>query len=163
MAIGLFVAMAAALTLTILTGRRLVHFVAGASQAARLLGRGEQVETLAPSSIVELDELNEAILEASGRLQAEVRSRADAERERNELLVLEKDARARAEEQNAAKDEFLAMLGHELRNPLSAVASAVHILDSGHAGRRRRCWRAPATSCGARPTTCASWSTTCSK
>jgi signal transduction histidine kinase/CheY-like chemotaxis protein len=133
MGIGLFVAMAAALTLTILTGRRLVHFVAGASQAARLLGRGEQVKALAPSSIVELDELNKAILEAGDRLQAEVRSRSDAERERNQLLVLEKDARARAEEQNAAKDEFLAMLGHELRNPLSAVASAVHILDSGHA------------------------------
>jgi signal transduction histidine kinase/CheY-like chemotaxis protein len=129
-AIGLVIALAAALTLTVLTGRRLVHFVGGASQAARLLGRGEQVEALAPSSIVELDELNEAILEASGRLQAEVRSRADAEHERNDLLVLEKEARARAEEQNAAKDEFLAMLGHELRNPLSAVASAVHILDS---------------------------------
>jgi PAS domain S-box-containing protein len=28
-----------------------------------------------------------------------------------------------------AKDEFLAMLGHELRNPLSALASAVAILD----------------------------------
>ncbi|HEU4376535.1 MAG TPA: histidine kinase dimerization/phospho-acceptor domain-containing protein, partial [Telluria sp.] len=132
MAIGLIVAMAAALTLTIVTGRRLVHFVSGASHGARLLGRGGRVESLQPSSITELDELNEAILEASGRLQAEVRSRSDAERERNDLLVLEKDARARAEEQNAAKDEFLAMLGHELRNPLSAVASAVHILDSGH-------------------------------
>ena len=132
MAIGLFVAMAAALTLTIVTGRRLVHFVSGASHAARMLGRGERVGSLAPSSIAELDELNEAILEASGRLQAEVRSRSDAEHERNDLLVLEKDARARAEEQNAAKDEFLAMLGHELRNPLSAVASAVHLLDSGH-------------------------------
>jgi len=28
-----------------------------------------------------------------------------------------------------AKDEFLAMLGHELRNPLGALASAVRILD----------------------------------
>ncbi len=131
--IGLLVAMAAALTLTILTGRRLVHFVSGASQAARLLGRGGQVHSLASSSIVELNELNEAILEAGGRLQAEVRSRSEAELERNQLLVLEKEARARAEEQNAAKDEFLAMLGHELRNPLSAVASAVHILDSERA------------------------------
>jgi signal transduction histidine kinase len=129
-AIGLFAAMAAALTLTILTGRRLVRFVSSASQAARLLGRGGRVLKLDPASIVELDELNEAILEAGDRLQAEVRSRSEAEHERNELLVLEKDARARAEEQNAAKDEFLAMLGHELRNPLSAVASAVHILDS---------------------------------
>jgi signal transduction histidine kinase/ActR/RegA family two-component response regulator len=127
---GLLVAMIAALSLTILTGRRLLNFVAGAAQAARLLGRGEQVHSLAPSSIVELDQLNDSLREASERLQAEVRSRTAAERERNDLLVLEKDARARAEEQNSAKDEFLAMLGHELRNPLSAVASAVHILDS---------------------------------
>ncbi|MDB5932820.1 MAG: hypothetical protein JWQ01_164 [Massilia sp.] len=133
MAIGLLVAMAAALTLTILTGRRLVRFVSGASQAARLLGRGERMGALEPSSIVQLDELNHAILEAGDRLHAEVSSRSQAERERNQLLVLEKEARARAEEQNAAKDEFLAMLGHELRNPLSAVANAVHILDSDRA------------------------------
>jgi PAS domain S-box-containing protein len=41
--------------------------------------------------------------------------------------------RKRAEEAlraaDRAKDEFLAMLGHELRNPLGALASAVRILD----------------------------------
>jgi PAS domain S-box-containing protein len=41
--------------------------------------------------------------------------------------------RKRAEEElraaDQAKDEFLAMLGHELRNPLGALASAVRILD----------------------------------
>jgi signal transduction histidine kinase len=31
---------------------------------------------------------------------------------------------------NRAKDEFLAMLGHELRNPLGAIASAVGLLDA---------------------------------
>jgi len=40
-------------------------------------------------------------------------------------------ARERDEAQaaNRAKDDFLAMLGHELRNPLAAIASAVQILD----------------------------------
>jgi two-component system CheB/CheR fusion protein len=55
-------------------------------------------------------------------------------------------ARKQAEAVNAAndraKDEFLAMLGHELRNPLSALESAVRILDlkersSDHAARAR--------------------------
>ena len=128
--VGLFVALAAALTLAIVAGRRLVRFVSGASQAARQLGNGEPAAQLASASIVELAELHDAIQEAGGRLQAEVRSRGAAERERNMLLVLEREARTRAEEQNAAKDEFLAMLAHELRNPLSAVASAVHLLDS---------------------------------
>jgi signal transduction histidine kinase/CheY-like chemotaxis protein len=31
-------------------------------------------------------------------------------------------------ETNRAKDEFLAMLGHELRNPLAAISNAVHLL-----------------------------------
>jgi signal transduction histidine kinase/CheY-like chemotaxis protein len=34
-----------------------------------------------------------------------------------------------AEAANQAKDEFLAMLGHELRNPLGAIASAVRVLE----------------------------------
>ena len=130
-AIGLLIAILCALTLTMTTGRRLVAFIRRTSDAARTLGRGNAVATLPPSVIDELDELNVAIMDASRRLQSEMRSRADAESDRNTLLVLEKNARAKAEQQNEAKDEFLAMLGHELRNPLSAVTSAVSILESG--------------------------------
>jgi CheY-like chemotaxis protein/two-component sensor histidine kinase len=36
--------------------------------------------------------------------------------------------RRRAEEANRAKDEFLAMLGHELRNPLSPILTAVQLM-----------------------------------
>jgi len=31
---------------------------------------------------------------------------------------------------NRAKDEFLAMLGHELRNPLGAITTAIHVLNT---------------------------------
>ena len=31
---------------------------------------------------------------------------------------------------NRAKDEFVAMLGHELRNPLGAITTAIHVLDA---------------------------------
>lgn len=49
--------------------------------------------------------------------------------ERETLLNSEREARLRAESASRAKDEFLAMLGHELRNPLAAVSNASLILD----------------------------------
>jgi PAS domain S-box-containing protein len=63
--------------------------------------------------------------------------------ERAALLEREQAARAEAESASRAKDEFLAMLGHELRNPLGAIATGVSILgrtaaDSAHAVQARR-------------------------
>src|SRR5439155_120784 len=49
--------------------------------------------------------------------------------EHRRLLVAERRARADAETAARAKDTFLAMLGHELRNPLAAITTAVHVLD----------------------------------
>jgi signal transduction histidine kinase/ActR/RegA family two-component response regulator len=59
-----------------------------------------------------------------------------AHRERETLLFAEREARAQehearmaAERANRMKDEFLAMLGHELRNPLAAITSASLLLE----------------------------------
>ena len=49
--------------------------------------------------------------------------------EREQLLARERAARSEAELANRAKDEFLAMLGHELRNPLGAITNATSVLD----------------------------------
>ena len=56
------------------------------------------------------------------------RRRAEDERER---------ARAQAEEASRIKDEFFAMLGHELRNPLGAITTALHVIDTGEPGDQR--------------------------
>jgi len=137
--VGLGLAIVAALALAVLSGRRLVRFVGRASVAARALGEG-RAAPLRTSAIREMEELNVALREAGERLEQEMRSRALAEAERNAALELERTARAHAERQNAAKDEFLAMLGHELRNPLSAISSAIAVLDA-----------APATAQGTAP------------
>lgn len=48
--------------------------------------------------------------------------------ERTKLLENERVARAEAERLNQLKDEFLAMLAHELRNPLAPIVSAAEML-----------------------------------
>jgi PAS domain S-box-containing protein len=50
--------------------------------------------------------------------------------EREALLRSERAAREAAESANRSKDEFLAMLGHELRNPLHAMSLASRLLQS---------------------------------
>ena len=47
----------------------------------------------------------------------------------SELLDAQ-SGRDRAEQQSHAKDEFMAMLAHELRNPLSAITAAMQVLDA---------------------------------
>lgn len=58
---------------------------------------------------------------------ADIAARRQAEESSRRLLV-EQAARAEAERSDRAKDAFLAVLSHELRNPLSAIASAAHLL-----------------------------------
>ena len=48
--------------------------------------------------------------------------------ERARLFAAESQARAEAESASRSKDEFLAMLGHELRNPLAPIVTALHLM-----------------------------------
>ena len=57
----------------------------------------------------------------------------DRRRAEQQIAALYEDAR----QANRAKDEFLAMLGHELRNPLGAISSAIHLLDDVRGGGGR--------------------------
>jgi PAS domain S-box-containing protein len=83
------------------------------------------------------------IRDASGRvigaskIARDVTERRQIEAERERLLASAERARAEAESANRTKDEFLAMLGHELRNPLHALRNAVAAarLDDRHRAR----------------------------
>jgi PAS domain S-box-containing protein len=58
----------------------------------------------------------------------DISDRKQAEAERARLLEAEREARAEAEKANRLKDEFLATLSHELRNPLNVVIGYSEIL-----------------------------------
>src|SRR5262245_30391200 len=60
------------------------------------------------------------------------RKQAEAEREQ---LAREQVARAAAEAANRSKDEFLAMVSHELRSPLNAILGYTRMLRSGSADK----------------------------
>jgi signal transduction histidine kinase len=81
------------------------------------------------------------LLAADGRsvdVLLSLTSTATDEVERRSLIVTDltelADAqvgRERAQQQSHAKDEFMAMLAHELRNPLSAISAALEVLQAG--------------------------------
>jgi signal transduction histidine kinase/ActR/RegA family two-component response regulator len=61
-------------------------------------------------------------------LETEIARRRVLEDTLRESIDQEHRARADAEAANRAKDEFLAMLGHELRNPLTPIVTACELL-----------------------------------
>ncbi|MEA2627146.1 MAG: hypothetical protein QOD06_3191 [Candidatus Binatota bacterium] len=70
------------------------------------------------------------------RLLAGLAAQAAIALDNARLYEAERRARADAERANRTKDEFLAMLGHELRNPIGAIANSVRALQTPGAEER---------------------------
>ena len=126
-ALGLLAAILAAAGTAALVSRRLVESIRGVDASAAALARGE-APALVHTGVEEMDKLSSALAGAGTILMQEKHSRQEAEAERARLLENERIARQLAEQQNHAKDQFLAMLGHELRNPLSAISGAIAVM-----------------------------------
>jgi signal transduction histidine kinase/ActR/RegA family two-component response regulator len=105
--LGVLMAAGLAILLAMAISRGISSPIAALAATARALGRGGPVRPPDAGSVAEVHEVGRALMDA-----------AAAVREREEAL--------RAADR--AKDDFLAMLGHELRNPLSALSSAAQIL-----------------------------------
>ena len=58
----------------------------------------------------------------------DISARVQLEQERERSLDRERDARTAAENLNRLKDEFIAVLSHELRSPLNAMMGWTHVL-----------------------------------
>jgi signal transduction histidine kinase len=141
-AIGVSMALVAGVAAAALVARKIARPMGRLADAARALPAGAPVAPPEASGIREIDAVGLTMAEAAAALReqaTERERRVQAEVERTRAQA----AAAEAEAANRAKDEFLAMLGHELRNPLSAVVNAVGVLqrtgvgDGGHAARAR--------------------------
>ena len=122
--VGMGAGMAAALALALLLGwymaRRIAAPVAALAAATEAMGQGKDVRVPDPARIDEIVQLHDAL-----------RTAAAAVRERSDLQEREKAALQAADR---AKDEFLAMLSHELRNPLAALTAAAHVVKLAQPG-----------------------------
>jgi signal transduction histidine kinase len=98
--VGLLAALALAFTLANVGGKRISSPIASLAAAATAIGRGERVTVPEAVGVDEIQRLSRTVREAVEALQALDRQ----------------------------KDEFLAMLSHELRNPLAAMSTATHLL-----------------------------------
>ncbi|MEO8442402.1 MAG: ATP-binding protein, partial [Betaproteobacteria bacterium] len=114
MGIGFLISLGAAFAFAYWMGRRISAPISSLAAAARSLGAAAAPPLPTDSNIREVADLASALKEA-----------AFAVRERHQILELEKEA---LQATDRAKDEFLAMLSHELRNPLAVLTTSVHIL-----------------------------------
>lgn len=117
-------------------GRRITHPLRALARAATDSAATPAAFTrMGATSISELEGLRVAL----ARTTALVAEREEALRTK---MREAEAARAEAEAANRAKDQFLAMLGHELRNPLSAITSGVKVLSVARDEARRERTRA---------------------
>jgi hypothetical protein len=104
-----------------------------ASRKPRNMNRNRNLRR--DGEVITCEWYNSAIFDASGRLESvlslvvDVTAREEAERERSRLLAITEAARVEAERANAAKDDFLAMLSHELRAPMQSVLGWVRVFE----------------------------------
>jgi signal transduction histidine kinase/ActR/RegA family two-component response regulator len=124
---GLIASLALAAFLAWYYARDVIEPIETLKAAAGALGRGEPV-AVPTLAIAELQDVAAALEIASAERDRAAQERRAAEAERETLLGRATEALHRAEEAGRSKDEFLAMLGHELRNPLAPMATALHLM-----------------------------------
>jgi signal transduction histidine kinase/ActR/RegA family two-component response regulator len=109
-----FLSLVAGALLAIIFGRKISRSLERLARAAVETGEGRIPQPL-DEPILEVDLVRAALV--SGAEQ------------RERLLSEYARARDSADAANRSKDEFLAMLGHELRNPVGAISNAVSVLE----------------------------------
>ncbi|MTV39844.1 hybrid sensor histidine kinase/response regulator [Duganella radicis] len=126
--VGIVLSLLACIAAASLLANRLVGTIQSLRQNAAALGSGAPL-ALAPSAITEIEQIGLALEQAERQRTAQELERAQLLDSLNRALSSHQTALAEAREAGRAKDEFLAMLGHELRNPLSPIVTSLDLLD----------------------------------
>ncbi len=100
--------------------RRLSADLAGAAAAAEAVAEGRELVQRG-GHVAETRQLQRSLASAASLLDKRAR-------ERDEEIRRTEAARAEAEDANRTKDQFLAVLGHELRNPLAPALTALELM-----------------------------------
>jgi signal transduction histidine kinase/ActR/RegA family two-component response regulator len=114
--------------LAVFISKRLVLSIAHLKEQTARLGHKRGVRAVR-SRIREVNEIGESLVTASAELFQSEREREALVVSLRAALASLKDALARAEQAADTKDNFLAVLGHELRNPLAPIVTALDLMD----------------------------------
>ena len=118
--IGGALLMISGLLVALLISRRLSADFAAATSAAEAVADGRSAPRRR-MHVAETERLQQSLVTAASLLEKRAR-------ERDDEIAKADSARREAEEANRTKDQFLAVLGHELRNPLAPALTALELM-----------------------------------
>ncbi len=119
---SVFAAAGMATLFAYILGGRITGALTALANSVESVASGERRLPKEPLLIEEAETVRRALIAGSRLLAAR-------ETSLNGALAREAKSRAAAELASRAKDDLLAMLGHELRNPLNAIKAAVSVLE----------------------------------
>jgi signal transduction histidine kinase/ActR/RegA family two-component response regulator len=126
--VGMALSLALSIGLASALARRIVRRIATLETGFAALGAG--ADPVVPHSrIREIDAMGAALRAAGAQRAAHEEERGRLMDTLAQVLAKREEALEAARQAGRAKDEFLAVLGHELRNPLAPIAGALDLMD----------------------------------